>query len=131
MKVTGRMPRWKEKENLSGKMEQNMRETLKMVISMDLAFTPIQKKAQMTSMKVIGRMESNQERESLSSKMEPSKKEPLKMVHLNINQTILKLCFCVKFTVILSDKMSILNFKEYDFDFKNVTKVICCVKLIV
>ncbi len=33
-----------------------MRETLKMTFTMDLVFTPIQKKAQMTTMKVIGRM---------------------------------------------------------------------------
>jgi hypothetical protein len=33
-----------EKDNLSGKMDQNMRVTLKMVISMDLVFALFQKK---------------------------------------------------------------------------------------
>jgi hypothetical protein len=53
IQVIGRMTTDLEKENLSGKMEQNMREILKMVISMDLVFTSIQKKVQMTTMKVI------------------------------------------------------------------------------
>jgi hypothetical protein len=39
-KVTGRMARNREKENLSGKMEQNMKETLKMTFTMDLVFSP-------------------------------------------------------------------------------------------
>jgi hypothetical protein len=35
MKVIGRMTRDQEKENLFGKMEQNMKVALKMAISMD------------------------------------------------------------------------------------------------
>jgi hypothetical protein len=46
---------------------------------MDLVFTPIQKKAQMTTMKVIGRMARNQEKENLFGKMEKNMRENLKM----------------------------------------------------
>ncbi len=51
----GKMARDQEKENLSGKMEQNIRETLKMPLEIYLVSTPIQKKMQETTMKVIGR----------------------------------------------------------------------------
>jgi hypothetical protein len=47
-----------------------MRETLKMVISMGLVFSPFQKKVQQTTMKVIGRMTKCQEKENLFGKME-------------------------------------------------------------
>jgi hypothetical protein len=56
-----------------------MTEILKMTYTMDLVFSLIQKKAQMTTMKVIGRMTRNQEKEKLSSKMETNMKEILKM----------------------------------------------------
>jgi hypothetical protein len=44
MKVIGRMARNQAKEYLFGEMEENMTETLKMTFTMDLVFTPIQKK---------------------------------------------------------------------------------------
>ncbi len=68
-----------EKENLFGKMEKNMKETLKVVISMDLVFTPFQKKKNQTTMKVIGRMTRNQAKGNLSGKMEQNMRETLKM----------------------------------------------------
>ena len=101
MKVIGRMARNQEKENLSGKMEKNTRETLKMTFTMDLVFTPVKKKVQETTMKVIGRMARCQEKENLFSKMEPSKKESLKMMSLNINQSILKLYSYLKRNILI------------------------------
>jgi hypothetical protein len=75
-----RMARYQEKENLSGKMEINMKDTLKMIISMDLAFTTIQKKMQETTVKVIGIMARCQEKENLFGKMEKNMRETLKII---------------------------------------------------
>jgi hypothetical protein len=44
------------RENLFGKTELTMREVLKMIFTMDMVFSPIQKKLQKTSMKVILRL---------------------------------------------------------------------------
>jgi hypothetical protein len=59
-------------------MEENMKETFKMAISMDLVFTPIQKKTKKTTMKVILRKTRHQGKENLSLKMEQNMKETLK-----------------------------------------------------
>ncbi len=55
-----------------------MKETFKMAISMDLVFTPIQKKTKKTTMKVILRKTRHQGKENLSLKMEQNMKETLK-----------------------------------------------------
>jgi hypothetical protein len=54
-----------------------------------LEFTPFQKKMQQTTMKAFGRITGCQEKESLSGKMEGNMRD----MSLNINQSILKLCF--------------------------------------
>jgi hypothetical protein len=74
-----RTARNQEKENLFGKMVKSTRETLKMTTYMDLVFTPIQKKAQMTTLRVIGKMARNQEKENLFGKMETNMREIIKM----------------------------------------------------
>jgi hypothetical protein len=61
MRVIGKMTGNQEEENLSGNLEQNMRETLKMAEEMELVFSSIQKKIQENTILVIGRMERNQE----------------------------------------------------------------------
>ncbi len=97
MRVIGKMTGNQEKENLSGNLEQNMRETLKMAEEMELVCSSIQKKIQENTILVIGRMERNQEQEYFSLKMGPNKKESLKMIPLSMLHLFLFQIFCFSY----------------------------------